>query len=199
MTAPSYPRGRIEAVLIEAELPQSHRIVPRRYLTSPLGTASADSRFCAKADGYMVLYASPDFATVFIETVVRDRFMRRQRREILLKEITERAWALIASKPGIVLKLLDLRRDGCALIGAPTDTVNARNHAAGRAFGRAVHAVHEDIDGLLYPSRLTGANAYAVFDRGIGKLEATGSGMLSDHPELPELLAKHDIRLILEP
>ena len=196
MTALPYPRDRIEAVLIEAELPRSHRIVPRRYLTSPLGTASADSRFCAKADGYMVLYASPDFATVFIETVVRDRFMRRRRREILLKEITERVWALIASKPGIVLKLLDLRRDGSALIGAPTDTVNARNHAAGRAFGRAVH---EDIDGLLYPSRLTGSNAYAVFDRGIGKLEATGSEMLSDHPELPELLAKHDIRLILEP
>ena len=38
-----------------------------------------------------------------------------------------------------------------------------------------------------------------MFDRGIGKLEATGSGMLSDHPELPELLAKHGIRLILEP
>ena len=32
------------------------------------------------------------------------------------------------------LTLLDLREDGCARIGAPTDAVRARNHAAGRSF-----------------------------------------------------------------
>ena len=193
-----YPRDRIEAALIEAELPPSYRIIPGRYLASALGTAPADSRFCSKDDGYTVLYASSDFATAFIETVVRDRFMRRRRREIGLVEVTERAWVRIEAKPATRLMLLDLRRDGCALIGVPTDAVNARNHAAGRAFGKAVHAEHANVDGLLYASRLTGADVYAVFDRGIGKLDASESGMLPDHPELPDVLDKHRVDLILE-
>lgn len=164
MSGVVHPRDRIEAALIEAELPPSYRVIPGRYLTSALGTSPADSRFCSKDDGYTVLYASPDFATAFVETVVRDRFMRRRRREIGLVEVTERAWVRIETKPGTRLILLDLRRDGCALIGVPTDAVNARNHAAGRAFGKAVHAEHENVDGLLYASRLTGADVYAVFD-----------------------------------
>ena len=199
MSGLAYPRNRIETCLIEAVLPLSYRIIPGNYLTSPLGTAPADSRFCTKLDGYTVLYASPDFGTAFIETVVRDRFTRRRRREVAIREVTERACALIATKSGIMLRLLDLRRDGCALIGAPTDTVNARNHAAGRAFGRVIHADYADIDGLIYASRLTGANIYAVFDRGLGKLEAPDSRMLSDHPELPDVLTRHRIGIFLDP
>ncbi len=132
MSRSAYPRDRIERCLIEAVLPPCYRIIPGNYLTSPLGTAPADPRFCAKADGYTVLYASPDFGAAFVETVVRDRFTRRRRRQIAIQEVTERACALIATKPGILLKLLDLRQGGCARIGAPTDTVNARHHAAGR-------------------------------------------------------------------
>ena len=193
-----YPRDRIEAVRHDAVLPPSYRICPRRYLTSPLGTMSADSRFCAKDDDYTILYASSDFATALIETVVRDRFARRRRREIGLKEIDERAWILIATEPGMRLTLLDLRRDGCERIGAPTDTVGARNHAAGRAFGGAIHAEHQDVDGLLYASRLTGEDVYAIFDRGIERLETRASGMLRDHHELPDVLKKRGISLIVE-
>ena len=58
------PRSRASA--------HSYRIVPRRYLVAPLGAPTADSRFCGKTEGYTVLYASPDFATAFLETVVRD-------------------------------------------------------------------------------------------------------------------------------
>ena len=145
-----------------------------------------------------MLYVSPDFATSFIEVVMRDRFVQRRRREIMLKEVTERAWASIATKPGMRLSVLDLRKDGCALIGARTDTVNARNHAAGRAFGKTMHADHEDVDGMVYASRLTGADVYAVFDRAFGKLEPRVVGMLSEHPRLPSVLAKHGISLIFE-
>ena len=145
-----------------------------------------------------MLYVSPDFATSFIEAVVRDRFVQRRRREIMLKEVTERAWTSIATKPGMRLMLLDLRKDGCALVGARTDTVNARNHAAGRAFGKTIHADHEDVDGMVYASRLTGADVYAVFDRAIGKLEPRAVGVLSDHPQLPGVLAIHGISLVFE-
>ena len=192
-----YPRKRVENVLIKPAFPPSVRIIPSHYLATPLGTAPGDSRFCAKADGFTVLYASPDFATAFIETVVRDRFTRKRRREILLKEVTERGWALIKTKPRARLHLLDLRKDGCVRLGAPTDAVNARSHAAGRALGRAIHARHKDIDGLLFASRLTGADIYAVFDRGSNKLEVVEHDRLAGHPDLPEVLAAHGIRLIV--
>ena len=197
MSAARFPRERIEPVLLEARIPEIYRIMPGRYRTTPLGSRPADSRFCSRSAGYSVLYASPDFATAFIETVVRDRFMRRRDRDVALKEITERAWACISARSEAVLALLDLRGDGCARIGAPTDAVHARNHAAGRALARAIHAEHVDVEGLLYASRLTGEDIYAVFDRGAEKLVSIDTGRLEDHPELPEVLERHGIGLIV--
>ena len=196
MTAALYPRNRIASVLLKSGLPDCYRIMPARHAGKPLGTVPADSRFCSRTDAYTVLYASADFATAFIETVVRDRFTHRRERRVALREITERVWARISTKPQTELALLDLRGDGCTRIGAPTDTVRARNHAAGRAFAKAVHAAHPDIDGLIYVSRLTNEEVYAVFDRGITKLHPTGTGMLADHPALPEILERHGIELV---
>ena len=197
MSAARFPRERIEPVLLEARIPEIYRIMPRRYRATPLGSRAADSRFCSRSAGYSVLYASPDFATVFIETVVRDRFMRRRDGDVALKEISERVWACISARPGSALALLDLRGDGCARIGAPTDAVHARNHAAGRALARAIHSEHADVEGLLYASRLTGEDIYAVFGRGAGKLASVDTGRLEDHPVLPEVLERHGIGLIV--
>ena len=61
----------------------------------------------------------------------------------------------------------------------------------------AIHAQHADVEGLLYVSRLTGEDVYAVFDRGMGKLEASETGKLMDHPELPEVLERHGIGLVV--
>ena len=169
--------------------------MPAGFLETPLGTGSADSRFCTLNAGYTVLYASPDFATAFVETVVRDRFTRSRSREVALKEITGRIWARISVRRGAVLNLLDLRGDGCTRIGAPTDVIGARNHAAGRAFAKAIHGEHADIDGLVHVSRLTGEDVYAVFDRGVEKLDCTEAGKLEDHPDLPDVLARHEIGL----
>ena len=195
MTA-RYPRNRVASVLIRSGFPEGYRIMPVRHVARPLGTVSADSRFCSRDGGYTVLYASPHFATAFVETVVRDRFTHQRGRRIALREVTQRAWARISTRPAAELVLLDLRGDGCTRIGAPTDTVHARNHAAGRAFAKAIHAAHPDIDGLLYVSRLTDEEVYAVFDRGMTKLEATGTGLLEDHPDLPDVLKRYGIELV---
>ena len=52
------------------------------------GTGAADSRFCLRNAGYTVLHAAPDFATAFIETVVRAatgiaRSRRAERRRVV--------------------------------------------------------------------------------------------------------------------
>ncbi|MDE0704477.1 MAG: RES family NAD+ phosphorylase [Rhodospirillaceae bacterium] len=177
-------------------MPSSYRIMARRHRSDPLGTSPADSRFCTRNGGFTVLYAAPEFTTAFVETVVRDRFRGRQGCEIAVKEITARVWARISMQAGATLTLLDLRGDGCTRIGAPTDTVNARNHAAGRAFAKAMHTDHVDVDGIVYSSRLTGEDVYAVFDRSTEKLASAETGLLEDHPELSEILERYGIGLV---
>ena len=196
MTGGRYRRNRIAPVLVTVPLPLSYRIMARRHRADPLGTSPADSRFCTRNGGYTVLYAAPEFATAFVETVVRDRFARRQGCEVAVKEITVRVWARVAMQPATALTLVDLRGDGCTRIGAPTDTVNARNHSAGRAFARDIHAGQADVDGIVYASRLTGEDVYAVFGRSTGKLVSVGTGLLEDHPELPAILERYGIGLV---
>ena len=120
-------------MLLRSGLPGGYRIMPARHAANPLGTVPADSRFGSRG-GYAVLYASPDFATAFIETVVRDRFTHRRERRVALKEVTDRAWARISTRPEAELMLLDLRGDGCTRIGAPTDTVPRQESCSGACF-----------------------------------------------------------------
>ena len=196
MSGGPYRRSRVESVLLTAPMPASYRIMASRHRSDPLGTTPADSRFCTRNGGFTVLYAALDFATAFVETVVRDRFTGRESCEVAVKEITTRVWARISMQAGATLTLLDLRGDGCTRIGAPTDTVNARNHAAGRAFAKAIHADHVDVDGIVYASRLTGEDVYAVFDRSTGKLAAVETGLLEDRPELVDILERYGIGLV---
>ncbi len=197
MTESRYPRSLIEPLLVKTAFPESYRIMSKRHAGSPLGTTPADSRFATRTGGYTVLYAAPDFTTAFVETIVRDRFAHRRIREVALREITERVWVRIVTEPGARLTRLDLRADGCTRIGAPTDVVQARNHAAGRAFGKTIHAEHADVDGVVYASRLTGKDAYAIYDRSVSKLNAGDVGQLQEHVELPDVLDRHGIGLLL--
>ena len=197
MTGSRYPRRLIEPLLVRTAFSESYRIMSQRHVGSALGTSAADFRFATRTGTYTVLYAAPNFTTAFIETIVRDRFAHRRTRRVALREITERVWVRIAARPGTPLTLLDLRADGCTRIGAPTDVVQARNHAAGRAFGKIIHAEHADVDGIVYPSRLTGEGAYSIFDRSIGKLTAGEQGQLGEHVALPSVLERHGIGLVL--
>ena len=197
MTQSRYPRNLIEPLLVRTAFPESYRIMSQRHVESPLGTTPADSRFATRTGSYTVLYTAPDFTTAFIETIVRDRFAHRRAREIALREITERVWVRIEAEPGAPVTILDLRTDGCTRIGAPTDVVQARSHAAGRAFGKTIHGEHADIDGLVYASRLTGEDVYAIYDRSVVKLNAVDVGRLEEHVELPGVLERHGIGLLL--
>ena len=197
MTESRYPRRLIEPLLTRTAFSDSYRIMSQRHVGSPLGTTPADSRFATRTGSYAVLYAAPDFTTAFIETIVRDKFVHRRTRQVALREITERVWVRIAAKPGVALTLLDIRADGCTRIGAPTDVVQARNHSAGRSFGRTIHAEHADVDGLIYASRLTGKDAYAIYERSVGKLRVGDVGQLAEHVELASVLERHAIGLLI--
>ncbi len=91
--------------------------------------------------------------------------------------ISAQAWA--------ELTLLDLRGDGCTRIGASTDVVKARNHAAGRAFAKSIHAAHVDVDEPSIP--YARGVVYAVFKYPIGKLTALETELMQNRPELSDI------------
>ena len=53
----------------------------------PLSVQPSPSRFCDGTSGYAVLYAALSFETCIAETLFRDRFVRRTRRELPLAAI----------------------------------------------------------------------------------------------------------------
>jgi len=165
-----YSRERIEARSHLFAIDGAHRVFGVSRM--PLQLHSSPSRFCDGKSGFSVMYASLSFETCIIETLVRDRFTHRLRRELPLAAILARGYARISNQPDRELNLLDLRDSGCVDIGAPTDSVRARHFAAGQALGKAVYEEHADVDGFLYASRLTGDDCIAVFDRAVGEIES---------------------------
>jgi len=189
-----YPRERIEARLSYFPIASAHRLfAPARM---PLSVQPSPSRFCDGASGYAVLYGALSFETCSAEALIRDRFVRRARREIPLAAVLMRAHARIATQPDEELLLVDLRDTGCLDIGAPTDAARARHFAAGQSLARSIYAEHPDVNGFIYPSRLTGEDCIAVFDRAIPRLTVIDACALADHPELPVLLEKGGIQLV---
>jgi RES domain-containing protein len=189
-----YPRSRVEPRIVAVALSSAYRIVWNRHVATPLDLRATPSRFC---DGrsFAVVYVARSFETAFIEVVVRDRFVQKNRRTIPYGDLTARSWIRFSTKSAGKLSLLDLRETGCLDIGAPTDATHARNHAAGRALGGAIYRQHRSIDGFLYPSRLTGSECLVIFDRAASKLHAIESGGLVEFQELPDVLDRHAIAL----
>ncbi|MCY4186066.1 MAG: RES family NAD+ phosphorylase [Rhodobacteraceae bacterium] len=191
-----YPKNRIVPLLKRITLPPSYRIIPSKYETTPLGTKLANSRFCTTNSNFSILYAASDFYTVFIEVVIRDRFTQIDQRKIYRPELTDRSYVSIISIPNSNLIFLDLRQDGCTRLGAPTDAVNASIHCAGQELGQEIYSNHSEVDGLLFSSRLTGNDIYAIFDRAISKLSVIEFKKIIDHQELPKIFNRYEIKLI---
>jgi hypothetical protein len=187
-----YPRTRVEKVLRPLHLASAHRILWKHCLAMPLTARSSKSRFC-DGHSYAVLYGAGDFETAFVEVVVRDRFVQRDRRTVNFGELANRGWVKFTLRGERPLNMVDIRESGCVTLGAPTDAAHSRNQAAGRALSRALHDQHSDVDGIWYRSRLTGGDCLAIFDRSLQHLASQERGELKDHPALPGVLRLHRI------
>jgi hypothetical protein len=189
-----YPRERLEARLHLFAIDGAHRVFGVSRM--PLQLHSAPSRFCDGRSGFAMMYLALSFETSIVETLVRDRFTHRLKRELPLAAVLARGYARVSTQPGLELNLLDLRDTGCVDIGAPTDAVRARHFAAGQALGKAVHEEHKDVDGFIYASRLTGDDCIALFERAVKKLRVVEARELKDAQELPAVLERNKVVLV---
>ena len=192
-----YDRELLCSRLRDVRLARVFRVVHRDYRSTPLGPAPAPSRFGDPQGRYAVLYASETVRCAFWETLGRNRFTRRRRRELPRTEAEARLVVSIRSTEP--LALIDLRSDGPVRIGAPSAVAHDGNHAAGRALSAEVHANLPEADGFLFPSRFTGHACLAVFDRAFDRLAAFDIADLVGHVDFLDALDDYDIVLTKPP
>jgi len=141
-----------------------------------------------------VLYLALELRTAFMETVIRDSLVDRDRRILALAEIEDRCVVVVDSAEPLLL--LDLRDGGSSAVGAPTAVVADRRHAAGQALSRALYHNLDEADGILYPSRFTNAPCAAVFDRALGKLRVRTVEPLIEQAPVLDAIDEFDLVLI---
>ena len=193
-----YDPDRLRSRLSAIGLGHIFRVIHRDRRSTPLGAAPAPSRFSDPRERYAVLYASDAVRCAFWETLGRNCFARRRRRELPRTEVEARLVVSIASTEA--LSLVDLRGDGPVRIGAPSAVAHDGNHAAGRALSAAaVYAGVPEADGFAYSSRFTGDTCVAVFDRSFGKLKLLRTDELVRHAVFLDPLDDYGIVLTEPP
>lgn len=170
------------------------RVTPLAFKATPLGLGYGKTRFASADDRFKVLYISPAIETGVAETIIRDRFVGKARRLITQAEIE--TWGVTEIAATADLNLLDIRTTGLLQLGVSTDAARAKSHKAGRAFGARIFEEATAIDGLLYPSRLTGGACVTVYERAVGKLDATPVVELHRHAGLAAALKGLNVQLV---
>ena len=188
-----YDPDRLRSGLRTIRLGRVFRVIHRDHRDTPLAAAPKPSRFSDPRSRHAVLYAAASVRCAFRETLGRNRFARRRRRELPRSEAEARLVVSIGCDRS--LALIGLRGDGPVRIGAPSAAAHDGNHAAGRALSAAVHGGVPEADGFLFPSRFTGDRCVAVFERAFAGLQTIDVTDLVRHPEFLEALDDYDIAL----
>lgn len=175
------------------------RIYLGKYL-DPLGFGKTPSRFSdprrrKPSNRFGVLYLGDTVKVCFLEAVLRD-----QREGVIgslpiaESELHVRQYAEI--EVIAPLTMVDLRGDGPIKMGVPTDVAKASDQTLARRWALAFHEHSEQVDGIIYPSRLNGHTNLAVFDRAIRKLKSIGAKSLISAPGLAVVLDDLNVAIV---
>jgi hypothetical protein len=175
------------------------RIYLARY-PDPLGFGKTPSRFSdprrrKAANRFGVLYLGDTVKVCFLEAVLRDqRDGMMGDLPIAESELHDRQYAEIEVDAS--LTMVDLRDDGPIKMGVPTDVAKASNQSLARAWAVAFHEHRQQVDGIIYPSRLNGHTNLAVFDRAVEKLRAVRTTKLIRAPGLAGVLDDLNVAIV---
>lgn len=167
------------------------RIYQQRF-PDPLGYGKTRSRFSdprrrAEASRFGVLYLGSSLKVCFLEAVLRDERDGVVGDYLMDEtELDSRRYAEVEVK--VELRLLDLRGDGPVRMGIPSDVVRGSKQALARAWSVAFYEHPEQVDGIIYPSRLNSETNLAIYDRAIGKLQAPRVHVLRRAPRLASVI-----------
>jgi hypothetical protein len=171
-------------LVVQVDVTDYVRIVPRAHKDTPLGMGFGKTRFSSPKDAFRLLYLAQDARTAIAETIIRDRYQGKAKRELLEEEFDD--YSIAAVRNGDPLALVDLRHEGASLLGVSTDAVRARAQRAGRKLSQELYD-RTALDGIVYMSRITNRECVAVYDRAASKVEAGAPAL--DLPRLGSLTA----------
>ncbi|MDQ0564134.1 hypothetical protein QO004_005952 [Rhizobium mesoamericanum] len=175
-------------------------VQPHLSRPDPLGFGKTPSRFSdpwrRKAENrFGVLYTGDTFKVCFLKALLRDQ------RDGLIgdlpiaeSELRDRQFAQIEVID--TLTMVDLRDDKAIKMGVPTDVAKSSKQSLAREWAVAFHEHRDQVNGIIYPSRLNGRTNVAVFDRSIGKLKAVGTTGLIRAPGLANVLDDLNVAII---
>ena len=173
------------------------RAMRREHAATPLGVGFGQSRFTSPDRSFMVLYIARDLPTAIAETIIRDRFEGKSDRTLDLSEVG--AWAVAEVSATAPLTVIDVRTTGLLRLGVSTDAARAKQQEEGRRLSQALYDGFA-VDGILYHSRLTGAECLAVYDRAVdaGLLKSGRAIALERQADLVPALRQLNVRLVAE-
>ena len=179
-------RSILQKLVVRIDVTNYVRIVSRIHASTPLGMGFGKTRFSSPKDKFRLLYLAQDPGTAVAETIIRDRFQGRAKRELMENELDN--YSIAAVQNHDPLFLLDLRNEGASVLGISTNAVRGKAQAAGRRLSQELYD-RTDLNGIVYMSRITNRECVAVYDRAVTKrLEAYGPAL-----ELPRLSVLRDI------
>jgi hypothetical protein len=168
------------------------RIIAAGHVATPASAGFGSSRFSSPSRSFRTLYAAADFETALAEALIRDRFEGRQRRVIYQSTLETYAATEIHSTRA--LTLLDLTSDHSYQLGIDTDTVRGRAHQPGQLFAEAL-VTQVGHDGIIFSSRLTGRDCFALFETALPDLVGSPPVPLLRIAALPAELKRLNIIL----
>jgi hypothetical protein len=166
----------------------------------PLGFGKNPSRFSdprrrTEANRFGVLYLGSSLKVCFLETMLRDdRDGFVGQIAIAESELDDRRYAEIQVREP--LRLLDLTGDGPVRMGIPSDVARGRHQALARKWSVAFHEHPQQLDGIVYPSRLNGETNLAIYGRAVGRFELLREQNLKRAAGLADVLDDFLVALI---
>ncbi|KQV58706.1 MULTISPECIES: RES family NAD+ phosphorylase [unclassified Caulobacter] len=192
-----FDRAVLDRFTVNRDLGDYLRATLLANATTPLGMGYGRTRFASPTDAFRLLYAAPALVTCVAETLVRDRFAGKSKRDLTQEEVE--TWGVTVVASTAPLRLLDLTGLGPTQLGVKTDALFARNQKAGRSFSAEIYEQAPTLDGLIYTSRHSREECVAVYDRGVGKLTAGPVHPLMMLSALVPALSDLNVRLIRKP
>lgn len=165
-----------------------HRIHPKGKRAEYYGGKDeTTNRWDDPQQEYGVLYVADEFRGAFVE-VYSDIFVGEDRLRLIEPASLEvRSYSTLEQTD--TFTLVDLRDDNFLQLGLDK-TIFTGDHEVARRWSRAFFEYSSDIDGILYPSRVTAGLNLALFDRASEKVASRDNyGPLSDNRDLTDAVA----------
>jgi len=175
-----------------------YRLYSNNY-PDPLGVGFGNSRFSDPrplgSRVFKTLYLGESFQVCFAEVILRDqRDGKLDNLPIAEKEMSAHFFSTIAATEPLMM--LDLRNANSAKMGVPTDVAKRLDQGLARTWAVAFHEHQNQLDGIIYSSRLTAENNLAIFDRSIHKLKVLSTVPILTVGDLARVLDDFEIALV---